>query len=206
MPPIDITEILFNEAPKDLVLSILGSVSKPIHESACRTIFGSTVNPLVVPDDARLFDASQSTLVLPIRGNPVSALIANPERYGAYVKSLSVVDPTVFAPLGAQEGGAGMPIGSSSNLGLFNGDFDIIAEEEEEKGSSSDAEGEDGLAENGEEKLTRPKEKGQVRPIDAETVRTLLSVCEELEELQWTSSYPPPDGLCEVSFRLLLVK
>lgn len=99
-----------------------------------------------------------------------------------------------------------MPIGSSSNLGLFNGDFHIIAEEEEEKGSDGDEQGENGLAENGEEKLRKPKEKGQVRPLDAETVRTLLSACEELEELRWTSSYPSPDGLCEVSFRLPLVE
>lgn len=188
----NIIEILFNEAPKDLVSNILGSVSKPIHESACRTIFGSTARPLIIPDDARLFNVSGSNpLLSTLRGDPISALIANPERYGPYVKCLSIVDPTVFAPLDAQDG---MPM-SSSNLGLFNGEFDIIAEEEEEEEIKRNDD--DDVAENGEEKTRKPRGEGQVRPLDAETIKTLLSACEELEELSWNSSYPPPDGLCE---------
>ncbi|KAG8895698.1 peroxin, partial [Tulasnella sp. 417] len=188
-----IIEILFNEAPKDLVSSILGSVSKPIHESACRTIFGSTTRPLIVPDDARLFDntAGSNPLILTLRGKPASALVMNPERYGPYVKCLSIVDPTAFAPLDAQDA---MSMGSS-NLGLFNGDFGVIAEEgeEDEERESDDDDG----AENGQGRTRKPRAQGQVRPLDAETIRTLLSACEELEDLSWASSYPPPDGLCE---------
>ena len=36
------------------------------------------------------------------------------------------------------------------------------------------------------------------RPIDAEELARLLRACPNIEEFLWTSSMPPPDGLCEV--------
>ncbi|KAL1687522.1 hypothetical protein GGG16DRAFT_61947 [Schizophyllum commune] len=36
------------------------------------------------------------------------------------------------------------------------------------------------------------------RPIDAEELARLLRACPNIEEFLWTSSMPPPDGLCEM--------
>ncbi|KAI5828219.1 hypothetical protein K523DRAFT_339176 [Schizophyllum commune Tattone D] len=36
------------------------------------------------------------------------------------------------------------------------------------------------------------------RPIDADELARLLRACPDIEEFLWTSSMPPPDGLCEM--------
>ncbi|KAG8979663.1 hypothetical protein FRB90_008026, partial [Tulasnella sp. 427] len=186
-----IIEALHTESPEELVANVLGSLSKPIHQSACRAIFGNPSRPLVVPDDARLFDRASNSLILSKSGNPAIALVLNPARYGSYVKSLRVGDPNTFAPLGAAQSGLDEVGIGSSNLGLFDGDFEVISEEEEDE-EHRDDEGRDGQT-----KSRRNGGDGQVRPIDGAIVKNLLSTCEELEKLEWTSSYPPPDGLLE---------
>ncbi|KAJ7287738.1 hypothetical protein C8J57DRAFT_1284756 [Mycena rebaudengoi] len=37
-----------------------------------------------------------------------------------------------------------------------------------------------------------------VRPIDADLLYGLFEICTNMEELVWESSFPPPDGLCEM--------
>ena len=40
------------------------------------------------------------------------------------------------------------------------------------------------------------------RPLDSKDVSRILEACSQLEKLTWASSFVPPDGLCEVIFRL----
>lgn len=37
-----------------------------------------------------------------------------------------------------------------------------------------------------------------LRPIDANHIARLLEICTNVEEFAWESSFPPPNGLCEV--------
>ncbi|KAJ7647484.1 hypothetical protein FB45DRAFT_893564 [Roridomyces roridus] len=37
-----------------------------------------------------------------------------------------------------------------------------------------------------------------LRPLDADLLYRILHVCTDIEALKWSSSFPPPDGLCEV--------
>jgi hypothetical protein len=37
-----------------------------------------------------------------------------------------------------------------------------------------------------------------VTPIDADLLVRLLGICPNIEALVWESTFPPPDGLCEV--------
>ena len=40
---------------------------------------------------------------------------------------------------------------------------------------------------------------GACQPLDANDISRILELCSNLEGLAWESSFPPPDGLCEVS-------
>ena len=42
------------------------------------------------------------------------------------------------------------------------------------------------------------KSLNDIEPISAEKLSLLLKLCNNLEELVWESSFPPPEGLCEV--------
>lgn len=72
-----------------------------------------------LPDDARLLESSKSHL-LPNAGC-VSALLANPQRYGPFVHKLKVTDPLAFSSVDE----------SPSTLLQFEGgeesDFDAVA-------------------------------------------------------------------------------
>ncbi|KZT57706.1 hypothetical protein CALCODRAFT_268901 [Calocera cornea HHB12733] len=68
------------------------SSSSRLRCSTLRAIFST----IVIPDDARHTLRSGDDAYLPLRRGPASAFLADPETYGPFVKTLKVVDPTIF--------------------------------------------------------------------------------------------------------------
>ncbi|KAG8899877.1 peroxin [Tulasnella sp. 403] len=172
MPPGILDKIIHEDISQspESVSKLVTSLSVPIHQSACRLVFRT----LSLPDDARLFATATASQILPLPNNPVSAFIANPQRYGPYVRLLCITDPVFYGPVGT----------SSASLGLF-GEFDVIHEEEADIPGSA--------------KWNVTKADGDLSPIPAETLVAVLGMCPNLEELIWAGLCPPPDGLCEAS-------
>lgn len=152
----------------------LFSVSKKIHESACRIAFAS----VSLPDDGRLFNDETSQYLLPIPGNAISAFLLNPERYADYIERLCITDPICYGPVGD------ISSSDASNLGIFG----TFGEERQ-----ATLENEDGTPRIWNDDQT------VAGPIPSRWLRELLGLCENIGEIVWTSSYLPPDGLCDVS-------
>ncbi|KAG8872041.1 peroxin [Tulasnella sp. 331] len=180
LPPDILDKILlatsFQTTSGRVVPRALFSVSHDVLKSACRTAFTS----LTLPDDGRLLDKATAHYLVPISGNAISAFLENPPRYADYVKILRITDPLSYEPVG--EGSF-----EASNLGLF-GTF-----EDEETGTSCD----DDEFDDENALVTRRVDYRRPRPIPAHVLLELLEACTDLEELAWSSSSPPPDGLCE---------
>jgi hypothetical protein len=48
------------------------------------------------------------------------------------------------------------------------------------------------------EETDEEEEEQGIRPLSGGRIRGILERCDNLEELVWGSSVPPPDGICEV--------
>lgn len=87
---VEIIQSILMSAPAQR-LTLLSSLNARVRSSTLTILMES----VELPDDARLLESSKSHL-LPNAGC-VSALLANPQRYGPFVHKLKVTDPLAFS-------------------------------------------------------------------------------------------------------------
>ncbi|KAF8580002.1 hypothetical protein K439DRAFT_1260283, partial [Ramaria rubella] len=101
-------------------------------------------------------------------GHPVSAILLNSDRYGGAVRRITIMDTGLPPPSQA--------LNAETSLGLVK-----IDEEDSDIDYAMER-----------------RFRIAIQPMAAKNLNQLLTVCLNLEEFSWTSSNPPPDGVCEI--------